>query len=158
MQPWDKLPSESDEAHARFLIYRNLGPKRGLKKAYKWYLEKHDGYTGGLDGLHIPGQWHEDCRLNKWVERCTAWDIRNLYAYGGRVVVLHMQAITKIAEKCVRLAHKANPGDDCWPDLLNSIRVISEYLDPEVVRGIQDTFQSRAAIPAGESSGDDGIS
>ena len=87
-RPWDRLPAEPDEAYARFLIYRNLGTGRSFRKAYRHYLRECDGYTGGLKRLHVPGSWRPDAKAYFWAERASAWDVRNLAAYGAKVAAL----------------------------------------------------------------------
>ncbi len=147
-ESWDKLPGESDEAYARFLIYRNVGPRRSLKRAYLHYLRVYDEFTGGTKRLHVPGSWHADCASNFWCDRAVAWDIRNLSAYGARVAVLHVRAVAILAEKNARHAVKLAPGDDGFSDLLASMRTVAEFLTPEVVRGIAERNK-----PTGGTSG-----
>lgn len=150
-EPWDKLPGESDEAYARFLIYRNLGPKRSYRKAYHHYLRIHDGFTGGKERLHLPGQWCSDSSEHFWANRAAAWDVRNLSVYGARMAALHVAAVTRIAEKNARWAARLNPTDAGWSALVASVRVVAEFLPPEVVRGIQERNKPArpAAVPAG---------
>ena len=137
-EPWDKLSSESNEAYSRFLIYRNIGPRRSLKRAYLHYLRVYDEFAGGPKRLHVPGQWHADSANNSWRDRATAWDIRNLSKYGASVAVLHVRAIAILAGKNARYAERLKPGDNGYSDLLASIRTVAEFLTPEVVRGIQE--------------------
>lgn len=146
-EPWDKLSGECDEAYSRFLIYRNLGPKRSLKRAYLHFLRTDDEYTGGIKRLHVPGQWHRDCVDQFWVDRAAAWDVRNLSAYGSRLAAFHVRTITQLAEKNARYAAKLNPGDDGWTDLMASVKAVQGFLTPEVVRGIQERNQpTRATV------------
>ena len=150
-EPWDKLSAESDEAYARFLMYRNLGPGRSLRKAYKHYLTAYDGFTGGTKRLHVPGQWHADCVAHFWVERSNAWDVRNLYKYGARAAVLHVRTVVALAQRNARAVRELKPGDQGFTDLLASVRVVAEFLTPDVVHGIQERNQPAvpAAVPAG---------
>ena len=150
---WDQQPGESDEAYARFLRYRNLGFKRSFRRAYRRYLQELDGYTGGLKGLHVPGQWTEDAHLFSWTERAAAWDVRNLTVHGARVASLHVGCLTRIALKNARAARRLSPGDDGWADLLDSVRLVSEFLTPDVVRAIQD--HHKPARPAVRARPDD---
>lgn len=147
-EPWDQLATETDESYSHFLIYRNLGVSRSMRLAYKRYLEMYDGYTGSHKTLHIPGNWRQDQTNHWWSERASSWDIRNLHTYGARLAVLHVQSITKIAEKCVRQSKKLNPGDKGWSDLLDSMAVVQSYLTPDVVRGIAERNKIESAGPA----------
>jgi hypothetical protein len=153
-EAWAQLPGESGDAYARFLIFRNLGPRRSLRRAYHHYLTVHDGFTGGKERLHVPGQWCADSADHFWIDRAAAWDVRNLTAYGARLASLHVQSITSIAEKNARYARKLKPGDDGWAGLVASVKVVGEYLTPEVMRGLQDRGTRREPVPA---PGPDGL-
>ena len=149
-EPWDRLPNETPPAYARFLMYRNLGPRRSLRRAYLHDLRVSDGYTGGVKRLHVPGQWYADCAANFWVDRAAAWDVRNLTAYGARLAVLHTRAVTTIAEKNARHAAKLNPGDDGWTDLIASMKLVAEFLTPDIIRAIQERNKPAGApVPVG---------
>lgn len=148
---WSKLPAESDEAYSRFLIYRNLGPCRSIRRAYFRYLQEYDGYRGGIKGINPPHNWRAECAEYFWVERSAAWDVRNLSAYGARIAVLHVQAMTKVAEKSVRYAKRLEPGDEGWGDLLDSIRLVAEFLTPDVIRAIQERSKPARAAADGRA-------
>lgn len=155
-EPWAQLAKEPDNAYARFLIFRNCGINRSLRKAYRWYLNAHkelgQGYaelhnTSGVDAngkTYVPAQWLRDYQQYDWAYRATQWDLSNLGAYGGRVAVLHVQALTKIAEKNVRWAGKLKPGDRGYADLCDSVRLIAEYLNPEVVAALREKAREEA--------------
>ena len=155
-KPWDKLPNETDEQYARFLLYRNIGPKRSMRKAYARYLREYDGFRGGSERLHVPGNWIANCRDLFWTERAFAWDVRNLAAYGGKVASLHAAAVAQVARKNLRWAKRLNPGDKGWPDLMRSMMQVQAFLTPELVRGIQDRNQS-ANEPVAAVNADDGV-
>lgn len=158
-EPWDQIRGEDDEAYAAFLIYRNIGMRRTLRKAYCHFLETHDGYTGGHKELNLPRSWRAASVSFFWKERATAWDIRNLHSYGARLAVLHTRAVTTVAEKCVRLSYELNPGDDGWADLLDSMDRVQNYLSPEVVKGIAERNKSTGPAPLPAHVGtDDGVS
>jgi hypothetical protein len=152
-QPWDRLPDESDESYSRFLHYRNLGLCRSYRKAYRQYLAESDGYTGGVKGLHVPGFWYREAKHYFWVERSSAWDVRNLSAYGARVAALHAEAVAQIARKNLRAAGRSAPGGDDWQDLMASMRVVAAFLSPELVKGVQDRFKpARGPDPAARAA------
>lgn len=138
-QPWDRLPDESPDAYTRFLIYRNLGPNRSLRKAYLNYLRSEDGFSGPATAkLHIPGHWHANSVTYQWVNRSAAWDVRNLMTYGAKVAVLHIQTLCIIAKKTARAARETELGGEGWLDVVAGVRLIGDYLTPEVVRGIHE--------------------
>lgn len=139
--PWDKLKAESDESYARFLMYRNLGPGRSIRRAYHQYLQRFDGFTGGTKRLHVPGSWTSEAADHGWVSRAQAWDVRNLTAYGAKVAVLHVLTVKRLAEKNRRALGRLEPGDDGYTDVLAGIRVVADFLTPDVVRGIAEQNQ-----------------
>lgn len=158
-EPWDRLTNETEDAYSHFLIYRNLGFARSLKRAYFRYLQMDDEYQGGIERISVPGSWRKECMNNFWQQRATSWDIQNLHTYGSRLAVLYTQAITKMAEKCVRLSGSKNPGDKEWPDLIDTVGVVRDYLTPDVVKGIADRSKQSgpAALPVHAEVIDDGI-
>lgn len=153
-EPWDQLEGESDDAYTRFLIYRNLGPNRSLRKGYHRFLQLHDGFTGRKERLNIPGTWTANSSEFEWGTRCAAWDIRNLHVQGARVVNLHTQAVVMIARKLVRLADKVEIESQGWENVLETLRTLNEYLSPEVVRGIKERCNKRRepAVSGGSSA------
>lgn len=155
MAAWEQMTGESDESFARFLMYRNLGPSRSMRKAYLRYLQEADGFTGGAKRLHIPGQWQRDSSNFFWVERAAAWDVRNLQAYGGRLAVLHTQAMVELAKKNCRYARRLKPGDDGYADMLRSVQVVAAFLTPEFVKGIADEGREPRRVAA--AAADDGV-
>lgn len=68
----------------RFLLYRNLGPKRTVKaaleqergriKALKSTASKNGKATKGDREIQIPGSWKKACIQWRWIERAQAWD------------------------------------------------------------------------------------
>lgn len=153
---WEQEPAEDADSYARFLVYRNCGPTRSLRKAYFRYLQAYDGYTGGTERLHVPGTWHKDCVEHQWVNRAAAWDVANLVSHGARLVALHAGTVLQIAKKNARAARRLKPGDDGWDDLCKSTKLVQEWLTPEVVRGVQERGRGvgRKSVRAG---GDDGV-
>lgn len=151
--PWDKVPGETDESYTRFLLYRNIGPTRSLRRAYFLYLREYDGFRGVMKGVRPPGSWQEECRDNFWPERAAAWDVRNLTAYGSKVAALHAEAVAVVARKNLRYAGAMKPGDDGWLDLMASMKVVAAFLSPELVRGIERRNQSARKPPATAGAG-----
>jgi hypothetical protein len=154
-EAWERLSAENSEAYARFLIYKDLGPCRGLKKAYLEYLRRYDGFTGDAKRLHVPGQWYDDSRFHSWVDRAAAWDVYCLARYGAGIAALHVTALRRLAERNARLAGKLKPGDDGFADLLASVRLVAEVMTPDVVREIAERHRQPAApgAPAPDPKG-----
>jgi hypothetical protein len=63
---WERQPGESSRAYAAFCIYRDMGPKRGLREAAKRYYESKT-----RTNVAQIGKWSSKWN---WVARCRAWD------------------------------------------------------------------------------------
>ncbi len=135
--PWDKLTAESDEAYARFLMYRNLGPTRSVRRCYYRYLQEFDNFQGPPNGVRPPYSWQMESQRQFWRERSVAWDVRNLSAYGQKIVALHSEAIAEIARKNLRAARRLKVGMKGWAELQTSLRTVAEYLTPELLKNVQ---------------------
>ena len=67
--PWDKNEGETDQAYRAYLIYRDMGPPRSLKKAAKIFY----GEDGGRDEEKVQQfkKWRTKWR---WGARNFVWD------------------------------------------------------------------------------------
>ena len=63
-----KQRGETAKAYAAFCIYRDLGPKRTVRKAYNDAHPKRDPRKG------ISSHWPKWSMNNEWVRRCNAFD------------------------------------------------------------------------------------
>src|SRR5690349_9354557 len=72
VKPWERQWGESSRAYAAFCIYRDLGRKRSLDKAFQSYCaEQQKPLTA--DG-RAPGQWALWSAKNSWPARAAAYD------------------------------------------------------------------------------------
>ena len=65
-EPWERHKGESSKAYHAFCIYRDLGPKRSLKRAAEVYYNTKSRVNLGQIKL-----WSSKYL---WVARCEAWD------------------------------------------------------------------------------------
>jgi len=65
-EAWARQPGETSKAYAAFCVYRDMGPKRGLRETGRRYYE-HKIRTN----LAQIGKWSSKWN---WVARCQAWD------------------------------------------------------------------------------------
>lgn len=76
--PWEQLGSESPEAYAAFVWYRDLGASRSLAKAYACHVAAPGGPSKApirpQRGLAVPGTWKRWSRQHDWVSRAQAYD------------------------------------------------------------------------------------
>ena len=154
--PWDRIEGESQEAYVRFLVYRNMGPRRTLDKAYRKFLKEFYDGVEVHEKTRAPGSWQDDSVGHFWGERASAWDIRNLSAYGTKVAALHCEAVARLAAKNLRALAQLEPGDAGWRDLLDGMKVVAVFLSPELVSATESRIKPtrRAPVAAGVDRAD----
>lgn len=70
--PWERLDAETSKSYAAFIVYRDLGATRTLRRAAMRYYEIPEGEfdpKGG--GIRQFEKWSS---RNRWVSRAEAWD------------------------------------------------------------------------------------
>lgn len=139
--PWDKLNEESDANYVRFLIFRDVGVTRTVRKAYVEWLKKENLYPETPEGqkkVKANSTWVQACYQYRWVARALAWDIHNMSIHAGRVASIQTMSMQKFAEKTYTAICNCKPGDPEWNAIINSLRVINEWLTPEAVHAIKE--------------------
>jgi hypothetical protein len=137
--PWEKKDGEPDEAYARFLMYRGLGPGRSVLAAYNLFTRtfRNAAQNSPKTPTQVPGHWSDDCARWSWVDRAHAWDVHVLHTHGERLSVLWVGILTLAAEKCAQKL--AQPG--CRPkDFMQAVSVIdklSAFLTPDAIKSLQ---------------------
>ena len=66
---WQRTLGEPTVWFGRFVLYRELGVKRSIDKAYALAREAE-----GLRGLRANSQWHITAERWRWASRAAAWD------------------------------------------------------------------------------------
>lgn len=69
MEPWDQQPGEPALWYARFEEYRQIGPHRTHRTAYRRCAQRE-----GLVGKSPDKGWYAQARRWQWAERAAAWD------------------------------------------------------------------------------------
>lgn len=142
--PWDQLPNEPNEAYARFMMYRNMGPGRTLLAAYSAHVATfRNAATDAIKRQktqQVPGHWGEDSARWRWGDRADAYDIHILHTHGEKLSKLWVGILVLAAEKCAQKL--AQPG--CRPkDFMQAVSVIDKlaaFLSPDAVKKLQPTF------------------
>ena len=65
-QPWERREGETPKAFAAFCVYRDMGPKRSLEKAWR---EQNGNKTGAM-----PGFWRDWSAKYNWGRRVDLYD------------------------------------------------------------------------------------
>lgn len=151
-EPWAQLPGEPDEAYARFLLYRNIGPGRSQQAAYDTYLLTFRNAGPPPAGKsakkpQVPGHWNDDSAKYRWVDRATAWDIHQLQHQGPELARLWAGILIAAARKCAeKLAHP-----NCRPkDFMQALAVVDKlapFLSPDAVKSLQPPAADPRARP-----------
>lgn len=134
---WDRLAVEDDLDYSYFLVFRNLGPRRTLRAAYRHFAASFgNAQKTPLSGVNVPEKWKSLRRDNRWVERAAAWDVHCLKSVGCRVAVNQSQAILSLSREAVRAARKVHIDPEQTAELLDVMRTIQGYLTPETVAAV----------------------
>jgi len=141
VNPWDQQPGEPDDAYARFLLYRNIGPGRSQQAAYDTYRASFRNAVPEAEKSAkkplVPGHWNDDSARWRWVDRAAAYDVHVLSTHGERLAVLWVGILTSAARKCAEKL--ADPR--CKPkDFMQCIAVVDKlaaFLSPDAVQSIQ---------------------
>lgn len=93
LQPWDRHPGESAKAYEAFVIYRDMGAERTVRKVAE-SLGKSDTLIVGWSSRH------------EWVRRVSAWDsipgraVKEAYdAMAERIAAQHERVATKLMQR-----------------------------------------------------------
>lgn len=134
--PWDQQASESDTQYAQFLTYRDLGPSRSLRRAYRLCFQRDE--RAGRAPKGPSGAFKEAATRHRWAERAGAWDLRNLRAYGRRVAPLFVHSLELLARKGEAAARRFRPGEPGWSDVLATANLLGKLLEPARQAGALD--------------------
>ncbi len=150
------------------MVFRNLGPRRSLRKAYYVYINDPHYYeyagnapnategvlvvrrTTKIKPNYVPYDWRAAFNRYNWHERASAWDVRNLAQYGARVAVNHVEAIRKLSEENLRALRakgieKLKPGSREFDAILKSVAQVAGFLTPEIVDGVMQRYATELA-------------
>jgi hypothetical protein len=126
LQPWDRRESESAQAFAAFVLYRDLGATRSIDEAYrraKNAPDKHQDRCGAHHTGRADGTWKGWSSTHEWVPRCLAYD-----THLDRLVRLAVEGVavdkrTRIITDAMERIHKEilDPAGD-WRAALESLK------------------------------------
>lgn len=135
--PWGQQEGEPDDAFARFLLYRGLGPGRSVQAAYNYYVRTFRNAQPSTKTLPVPGHWGEESSRWGWVDRAYAWDVHVLHTHGERLGVLWVGILTTAAEKCAqKLADpRCRPKD--FMQVMAVVDKLAAFLSPDAVKSLQ---------------------
>lgn len=126
---WEQVDGEPNEAYARFLVYRNLGPSRSLDAAYL----VHGGGAAkrGKPQQRASGQWMHDSSKFNWVERATAWDVSQLDSIVPGSVATIYKLIGEFARVTLMQIQSGKIKPRNWQQAMDAVNVLSGFITPE---------------------------
>ena len=139
---WDRLSVEDDADYTLFLTYRNMGPRRNLRAAYRaWIKTLPNANTSSRLDTGVPDRWRRLSKENRWPERAAAWDVSSLQTVGCRLVALHSDSILKLAKRANKAAGRVVINLEDSRDVLEILKACQQYLTPETVGGAASAAQ-----------------
>jgi hypothetical protein len=130
-QPWDQLPEESSAAYARFLAYRNLGPARTVRSAYRAASAQN------RKKKYTSGQWSKESAAHRWADRAEAWDVANLAEAGRRAAVRFVALIEAMALRGLEALTSGSLRPDTWQQLLDTAHALGGLVSADAIRELQ---------------------
>ena len=146
---WDRLPVEDDLDYSYFLVFRNLGPRRTLRAAYRQFAATFgNAQKVPMSGVNVPDKWKNLRRDNRWVERASAWDVSNLKSVGSQLVVNQSRSLLILSRKALTAAGKVAISTEDARELLEVLKAVQAYLTPEFVGAAgQESSPVPEAVP-----------
>ncbi len=156
---WDQEPGEEPEDYADFLFYRNVGPHRTLRSAYRRWCRvnikpENPNITNDFSQVEASKRWQRLYRERNWKSRAIAWDISALKNDGGTILALQSRTLKRLAYKACRAAKGIQIEDS--RDLLEILKTIQSYLTPELAAAHMRSGEV-AEEPAKEAVVSDGV-
>lgn len=127
MNAWDKRESESNEAYTRFLVFRNLGPTRNVKKAYEVASGKENSKKS--EAQH----WYNDSSQFDWRERASQWDIAQLTSVVPETTGMIYQAVRQYALVVLEQLESGKFKPKSWSALQHALVTLTQLVSPEVI-------------------------
>jgi hypothetical protein len=144
--PWERFRKEPEEAYARFLIYRGLGPLRSVVSA--------ESVACGRKKKHASGNWTGEAAEWEWKRRATAWDISQLTLNGESLAFTFIGVIEKMAEQLAEtvLGGKATPKSS--RDVVEWLKALSPYLTPALIEKVRNRSVGSNDLPVDPGGAD----
>ena len=135
MNIWEKREDESSEAYTRFLIFRNLGPTRNVKKAYEVASGKENSRKSETQ------QWYNDSSQFDWRERAAQWDIAQLSSVVPETTGMIYQAVRQYALVVLEQLESGKFKPKSWSALQHALVTLTQLVSPEVIASV--AYQSQ---------------
>jgi hypothetical protein len=131
-KPWDQLEGESNEAYARFLVYRNLGPTRSVLLAYA-ALRPDAPESKKKQTRSASRIWWDNYRAFHWKDRAAAWDVAQLVYAVPEAAAAIFKLIGETAKACLAEVANGNIKPQSFAELREMVVILAGFISPEVI-------------------------
>jgi hypothetical protein len=145
-RPWEQQPGEPDAAHARFLVYLQLGPARSLRMAQNAATNRDKSRQGKKS---VSGGWSSDCVKFDWVARARAYDIAHLAEAVPESANAILRMIHQSAVTALQHLQEGKLKPRTWDQLNETVVILANFISPEV---ITKTLDHATDLGVGEPS------
>lgn len=129
---WDQLEGEPNEAYARFLVYRDLGPNRSVILAYDSFRpnapQSKENPTRSASRA-----WWENYRVFRWKGRALAWDVSQLANAVPEAATTIFRLISETAKACLAEIANGNIKPQSFAELKEMVVILGGFISPEVI-------------------------
>ena len=137
MNLWEQQRTEVPAAYIAFKVYRDMGPRRSVEKAYQ-------NSQSDRAGKRAPGSWGKWFKHNKWAARAAAWDAHNEKIWQDA----HDIAIAETARRRADYEIKTQPLIEEQVTTLDT--VIRRALEAPITETVTDEQMQSPAEPGTE--------
>lgn len=142
-QPYDRITGEKILWYSRFLLYRDMGPRRNVLKTYQHVLGQQ-GHIAPKSVTSIPRAWFDASHAWQWQERAEAWDAQQQQEKDARskaLQELEAQEIERIMTSGYALVHeRIKTLDQMARSIEHSFldpktdKMVYQWLNPDLLR------------------------
>ncbi len=130
--PWEQLDGEPNEAYARFLVYRNLGPARSVLLAYA-SLRSAAPRSKDKPTQRAPRIWWENYRAFQWKDRAAAWDVSQMANAVPEAATTIFKLMGETARACLAEVANGNIKPQSFVELKDMVVILGNFISPEVI-------------------------
>ncbi len=129
-EAWEQMEGEPLSHYNRFLVYRDLGSTRTVRKAYALVKGRNWKAVGSVDC----GYWRELCARWHWVRRAQEWDKARLTEAGDEAIVQFVSGLKRAATGVNQALERVKPRT--WHEAMEGLDLVGSFIDPESVKAV----------------------
>ncbi len=129
-EAWDQMEGEPLSHYTRFLVYRDLGSTRTLRKA--WALVKGKNWRAVSD--NNCKYWRDLSARWKWVRRAQEWDKAMLSGLGDETIVQFVGGLKQAASEVNQALERVKPKT--WREAMEGLNLVGSFIDPQSIKAV----------------------